>query len=812
MRNDLRHAVRLLLKAPGFSLLAVLTLALGIAASTAIFSLADAVVLAPLPYDDPASRVMIWRRWRGADRTWANPAEARAWAERCPSLAEVTHWQVDRANLTGDGEALRVTAGLVSANTFAVLGARPLLGRGFTAEEDRPGGPPVVVLGHALWQGRFGGDPAVLGRLLTLNGLPRQVVGVMPPGFALPGDFGEDAAEPTQLYLPRAPEPDELTRFSNHGDRAAARLRPGASAARATEELRAAMAQLTAEGRYERREKHEAFAVTLPDEILGPQRPVFAMVAAAALLLLLTACANVASLLLARGAARQRELALRSAVGASRGRLVRQLLVEGLLLGLLAAAAGLPLAQATLRALSSTVGVHVPRAALASIDPRAGAFALGLAVLTTLAFALAPALQAVRPELAETLREGGRRSSGGASHRRWRRGIVIAQAALAALLAVGAGLMVRSLGALSRVDLGFEPQGVLTARLNAPAARYAEPEEVVRYYRRLLDQARAIPGVRQAGLLRVLPLGESIGDWGIDVEGYDEAVHGRAQADWQVATEGTAETLGERLVSGRFLKRGDDENAADVALVNEAMARRFWGGQDPVGRRFRIGPPERPWVTVVGVVGDVRHDGLSGVVKAKFYRPHAQFHRSRAGATRDMALVLKTDRDPLSLAAQVRDVARRVDPEVPVSRVRTLTDVVESSLAGTRLASRVLSLFACVALALCAVGVYGVLAYGVAERRQEIAVRLALGARPAHVGRLVLGEGLASVGAGLGLGLLSAALLSRFLGSLLHEVRPVDPVTYAAVGLGVMALAALAGLVPAWRATRTDPAVALRQD
>jgi predicted permease len=389
---------------------------------------------------------------------------------------------------------------------------------------------------------------------------------------------------------------------------------------------------------------------------------------------------------------------------------------------------------------------------------------------------------------------------------------VVGQAALAALLAVGAGLMARSLGALTRIDVGFEPRGVLTARLNAPPLRYAEAEEVVRFYRRVVDEARALPGVRQAGLLRVLPLGESIGDFGIDVFGYDEMANGPAQADWQVVTEGTAEALGERLVRGRFLQRSDDETAPDVAVVNEAMARRYWGDADPMGRRFRIGSPQRPWVSVVGVVGDVRHNGIASVVKAKFYRPHAQFHRSRGGATRDMALVLKTDGDPLALAAGLRSVVHAIDPEVPVSRVRTMAEVVASAIAAPRLGSAVLGLFAGAAFLLCAVGVYGVLAHGVAERRQEIAVRLALGAPPSQVSREVLGEGLAAVGAGLVIGLLAAAVVSRSLGSLLHEVKPVDPVTYAAVAVGLSAVAVLAGLVPAVRATRTDPAGALRQE
>jgi predicted permease len=809
----LRHALRHLLRAPGFTALAAGTLSLGIAASTAIFSLADAVVLAPLPYAAPASRVMVWNRWRGFDKTWVNPAEMRAYAERCPSLAAVANWAVDRANLTGDGEAVRVGVARITANGFAVLGARPLIGRGFSPQEDRPEGPHVAVLGHALWQGRFGGDPRVVGQLVELDGVPHEVVGVMPAGFALPTDFTEDAAEPTQIYVPRAPDADDLAQFGNHGDYGAALLAPGASPARASEELRTATRQLTAEGRYDTRANHSAFAVSLPDEILGPHRPAVAVTAAAAILLLLIACSNVASLLLARGAGRQRELALRAAVGGGRGRLIGQQLVEGLLLALVAALVGLPLAAATLRLLAATVTANVPRAGAASIDPRAVVFAIGLALATTLVFALVPALQALKLDLTGALREGGPRSAGSASHRRWRRGVVVAQAAFAALLAVGAGLMGRSLGALTRIDLGFEPKGVLTQRLSLPQSAYPEAPDVIRFYRALLDETRALPGVKSAGLLRSLPLGESIGDWGIDVEGYDEQALGSAQADWQVASEGGGETLGERLVSGRHLARQDDENAPDVAVINEAMARRYWAGQDPLGRRFRIGPPGRPWVTVVGVVADVRHNGITGVVKAKFYRSYAQFHRSRGGTpTRDLALVVKTDGDPLALAAPIREVVQRLDPAVPVSRVRTLDAVASGSIAAPRLASRVLSLFAVLAILLCAVGVYGVLAMSVAERRQEIGVRMALGARAANVSGLVLGEGLAAVGSGLALGLVAAALLSRFLESLLHGVRPLDPATYLAVAGALASVALVAGLVPALRAARTDPSVALRNE
>jgi predicted permease len=700
--------------------------------------------------------------------------------------------------------------GFVSANLFAVLGARPLVGRGIAPEEDRAGGPHVVVLGHALWQGRFAGDPGVIGRGIELDGVTHEVVGVMPPGFALPTDFNRHAAEPTQIYLPRAPDKDELTEFGSHGDYGAAELVPGATVARATEELRTATRQLTAEGKYDVRIQHEAFAVSLPDEVLGPHRPAVTVTAGAAILLLLIACANVASLLLARGAARQRELGLRAAVGGGRGRLVAQQLVEGLVLAVLAAAIGLPLAAATLRIMSATVTANVPRAALAAVDPRAVAFALLLAVATTLLFALVPALQSSQLDVTGALREGGPRTAGGASHRRWRTGVVVAQAAFAALLAVGAVLMAKTLGSLTHIDVGFQPKGVLTQRLSLPQGAYPEALDVIRFYRSLLDETRALPGVSSAGLLRSLPLGESIGDWGVSVPGYDAEGDGTSAADWQVASDGAGQTLGERLVSGRFLERGDDENSADVAVVNEAFVRKYWSGRDPVGQRFRIGGASRPWVTLVGVVGDVRHNSITGIVKPKFYRPLAQFHRSRGGPTRDMALVVKTDGDPLALAGPIRDVVRRLDPAVPVSSVRTLEAVVASSIVAPRLASLVLGLFAALALLLCAVGVYGVLAMGVAERRQEIGVRLALGAPASTVGRQVLGEGLAAVGCGLAVGLVAAGLLSRYLVSLLSGVRPLDPGSYLLVAVGLSAVAALSGLVPALRAARTDPAVALR--
>jgi predicted permease len=811
--QDVRYAVRVLLRAPSFTAVAVLTLALGMAANTAIFSVLDAVILEPLPYPEPQRRVMVWSRWRGFEKTWTNAYESRRYAERCPSLASVAFWRTGDVNLTGDGETVRVAAGEVTANAFEALGVAPALGRSFTAEEDRPGGPKLAVIGHALWQGRYAGDPGVVGRTVALDGVPHEIVGVMPRGFALPTDFGEDAADPTQLWVPRAAEAEEFRAdYGNHGDFTVARLAPGATVARANEELRRVTRQLTDEGAFPREMEFSAFAVRLDDEIVGPWRPALLLLTGAVGLLMLVACANVANLLLARAEGRHREIAVRSALGAGRGRLARQLLTEGFVLALVAAGVSLVLAQAGLHLLRSQLPPHVPRALAAVVDGRAVAFAVALAFATTLLFGLAPALHTLRTALAESLKEGGR-GAGGLARRRWRGGLIVAEIALAIVLAVGAGLMARTLHNLARIDLGLDPSSVLTVGLSVPAVGHEKPEQVTALYGRLLREVRALPGVRRAGLLRSLPLGQTIGDWGIVVEGFDHGASGHGNADWQVATGGAAEALGERLVAGRFVSDDDTAETPHVAAVNEAMARRFWPGQDPLGRRFRQGTmPGRPWITVVGVVADVRHNGMTGIVKPKFYRPQPQFYGTTGNPTRNMNLVVKAGGDPLALAAPIRDVVRRLAPEVAVANVRSMDEVVRSSIAAPRLTGSLLVLFASLALALAAVGVYGVLSYGVSERSAEIGVRMALGARPRDVHRLVLGEAAALAGAGIGGGLFAAFALARLMRSLLHEVGPADPLTFGAVAVVLGGTALLAAFVPAHRAARLAPAAALRRE
>jgi predicted permease len=812
--QDFRYGLRVLVKSPGFTAMAVATLALGLGANTAIFSVMDAIVLQPLPFADPPTLVRLHNRWRGFDRTWVNPFEIRTYQERSASIADAAWWQTDARNLTGDGEAVRIGAGYVTANTFELLGARPILGRTFTREEDVPSGPPLVILSHALWQGRYAGEAGVVGRKVSIDNIPHEVIGVMGPDFVLPSDLAEDAAEPTQMWHPRATEDSELSiGAGGHSDYAAARLRPGATLRQLQGELGATARALTAEypKNYPPEIGFTGLAESIEDDVVGPYRPVVLVLTGAVAFLLLIACANVASLLLARAESRQREIAVRLAMGAPRGRVARQLLTEGLLLALLAAVVGVVLAQGGLRLLLGDGTLQIPRAVAAAVNTRALFFSAALSLATTLLFSLAPAFHALRPRLAETLKDGGTRAVGSASGRRWRDALVVAETAFAVVLAVGAGLMARTLSNLGRIDLGLEPRGVFTARVTLPVEGYEKPEVVQALYDGLLREVRALPGVTQAGLLRSLPLGQTIGDWGLVLEGSRDDDY--KPGDWQIASGGAAEAVGERLVAGRFIADSDVAEAPQVAVVNEAMARTFWPGQDPLGRRLRQGSKKRPWLTVVGVVGDVRHNGLTAVVKPKFYRPVAQFHLSSGNPPRAMNLVVKTTlADPRTLAGPVRAILRRLDPGVPLAAPRTMSDVVLASKATPRFAGSLLGVFAGLALALAAVGVYGVLSYAVSERTPEIGVRMALGARPSLVQRLVIRQGVGRVVAGLALGGLMALALARLMGSLLYGVPGSDPVTFSAVAVVLLSVGLAATWLPSLRAARVDPMTALRHE
>jgi putative ABC transport system permease protein len=805
LRRDLKVGVRGLVRRPGFAVAAILTLGLGIGANTAVFSVIKHVLLAPLPYRQPDRAVMVWSKWRGFDKTWVSDAEAMDYRSRVRAFSDAGAWSVTQVNLTGDGDPIRIGGAFVTSNLFDVLGTAPQAGRNFT-EAEATNTPGVVILSHGLWQRRFGGE-SVIGRSIQINGITRQIVGVMPPGFQLPTDYVIDAEEPTQLWLPLRLDPQNR---GNHGLHAAARLRDGVTVAQANAELQSLTQALTSEGQYPKAMEFSAFAVTTTDEAFAAVRPALGLVFGAVGFLLLIACANVANLLLVRADSRVREMALRCALGADRWRLVRQLLTEGAVLAGSAALVGIAIAWIALRALVAAQATALPRINDVSLDVRVIGFATLLAVITLLVFALAPALRAARVSLVDAFKEGSAQTSIGQQRQRLRGAFVIAELALAVMLLAGAGLMLRSLWNLRHIDLGFNPDRVLTMRLALPAVQYDSPEKVNLFYRDLVTRVRALPGVERAGLLRLLPLATPIGDWGMTIEGYTPPPGVSTPGDWQVATAGGPEALGEKLIAGRWLTDQDTDGALDVALINETMAKKYWGGQDAIGKRFRMGGADRPWITIVGIVGNVRHNGVTTEIKSKFYRAHGQFHRSSGNPARNMTLVVKTAGDPLLMIPAVRREVRALDGNLPIAAIRSMQNVVDTSISTPRLTGWLLGVFAALALALAAVGVYGVLSYVVTHRRQEIGVRIAMGAGPGRVLGLILRGGLLLAGTGIALGLALAAITTRLIGALLHGVEPLDPVTFAVAPAVLLLVALGASLIPAWRATRVDPAQAMK--
>lgn len=812
--QDARRGARALARTPGFTTAAVLTLALGIGANSAIFTVVNAVLLKPLPYADPDQRVMIWSRWVGFDKTWVSQAEVHDYRTRTTTLADVATWQMANMNLTSDGEPVRIGAARVTPNTFRVLGASPIAGRTFTDEDAAPGPPTVAVISYALWQQRYAGASDVLGTTIQSNGVGVRIVGVMPQGFRLPTDFGEDAAEPTQAWVPLYVDPKNVPQNrGNHGFYAAASLKPGVTATRANAELAALTANFTREGLYPPQMKFTAIAVSLRDEVVGSVRPAVLLLSGAVAFLLLIACANVASLLLARAEARQREIALRCALGAGQWRLMRQLLTESAVLAIAAGIVGIALAWGGLRLLLAIDPLAVPRAETIGIDAGVLLFTAVTALVTTVLFSLAPALRALRVDLVDALKEGTHQGTVGVRRQHFRSLLVIVEMALAVVLVIGATLMIRSLWSLQRVDLGFDPERVLTMRMLLPNTSYKEPAQIVSFYQRLVERVRALPEVKSAGLMRSLPLANSIGDWGLDVEGFVETPGNNAKGDWQIVSDGAMEALGERLVRGRTFTASDNADAPPVAMINEALAKVYFGGRDPIGGRIRMSASgDRPWMTVVGLVRDVRHNGVDEMIKEKFYVPHAQFNVVSGNNAPGMALVVKTHGDPLNVAAPVRAILREMDRNLPVSNVRSMDDVVATATATPRFTGWLLGLFAVLALTLSAVGIYGVLAFLVSQRTHEIGIRLAIGADNSRVLRMILGRGLGLSLIGVGAGVIAAFFLTGLIAAQLHGIAPRDVTTFVGVPVLLSLVALVASYIPARRAMRVDPLTALRAE
>jgi predicted permease len=816
---DLRYGARSLRRRPLFTGVAALTLALGIGATTALFSVVKAVLLTPLPFGNPEGVAVIWSSWKGFPQTWLSYDEYEAYDAEIPAFANVGLFTDGAVNLIEGGEPERIRAGFVTEDVFSILGVQPMIGRGFTKDEDKPGGARVIVLGHAVWQRRFGGDPSVVGRQIDVGGTPTTVVGIMPAGFKLPLDFG--GAGPTEVWVPLAtdaasegatPGPAFTPGGSNHGYYGVARLRAGATVAQANSQLDALIARASREGIYPETMQFRAFAVGIQDQVTGRIRPALLIVFGAVGIVLLIACANVAGLMLVRGDARRRELAVRAALGASGQRLTRQLLTESVVLAAVGCALGIGLAALAVKMARVMAPADLPRFSEAQLDLPVLFFALGAAAFAAVLAGILPALQASHVAPAGELKDGGRSSTTSAARLRWRQALVASEVALAVVLVSAAGLMVRSVANLFAIDSGFEPHNVLTMRLSTPSAYYPDSFKVVAFHDELKRRISAIPGVKTMGTVRILPLATEMGDWGLAVEGYTPPPNQGTPSDWQVVTPGYFETMGLRLVSGRFIEDRDRIDAPLAMVINKQFVETYFGGRDPLGKRVRIGgSPDSAFYTVVGVVDNVHHNGLTREVKTQFYAPLAQFAKAPGNTTRSFNLVIKTEGDPLLITPQVREAIRGLDPRLPVSGIRTMDDVVAASIAAPRFAMGLLGLFGTLALVLSAIGIFGIVSQVVAARSHEFGIRVALGASPRDLMLMSLQTGVAQTAIGLAIGVAASLLLTRAMTGLLTGVKPTDPMTFLAVILVTGIVAVLASMGPATRAARTDPMTVLHE-
>lgn len=812
--NDVRFAARSLRRRPGFTAIATITLALGIGATTTLFGVVKQVLLTPLPYGHPESLAMVWSAWKGFDQTWLSYDEWEGWRARVHAFADIGLFAEGSANFDGD-DPERIRTAQVQANVFPILGVQPIVGRNFTAEEDSPNGPSVVILGYGLWQRRFGGDPSVVGRDVRISGQATTVVGVMPADFRLPLDFG--ASGRTEAWFPLAtdaaqngavPGPEFPRGGASHGYDAVARLRPGVTAATANGQLRSLVAELEQSG-YMANVGFHAYAVPIEEQITGRVRPVLLVVFGAVGFVMLIACANVAGLLLVRGESRRRELAVRVALGAGSRRLQRLLLAESAVLAALGAALGIGLAALGVRLVRASAPAGLPRVADTTIDWSVLLFALAVGIAAALLAGLLPALQATHIAPAGALREGSRGggATSGRARLRWRQALVATEVALAVVLVTAAGLMIRSVRNLLAIDTGFRADGVLTMRLSTPSTWYPDSVSVAAFWDELQRRVAAVPGVKRVGAARLLPLATEMGDWGLQVDGYTPPPNQGTPGDWQIVTPGYFEALGLTLREGRRFDARDDMNGALSMIVNRAFVQQYIAGGRALGTRVRInGSDSTQSYTIVGVVDEVHHNSLVGQVKPEFYVTLAQFARAPGNTQRSMSLVVRTDGDPAALAAPVRTVVRRLDARLPISEVRTMRDIVGSSISGPRFAMQALGLFGVLALALSAIGIFGIVSQVVASRAHEFGVRAALGATPSELVQLSIRTGVRQALAGLAIGIVIALLLTRTMVSLLQGVAPTDPLTFTAVVLvtGLVAVAASVG--PARRAGRTDPA------
>ena len=797
--QDLRYGARMLWKKPGFTVVAFVTLALGVGANTAIFSVVNAVLLRPLPFADP-DRLVVIRETKLPQfpEFSVSPGNFLDWQRQTTVFEQIAALSGVSYNLIGSGEPERLRGSRVTANLFSTLGVKPALGRDFKPEEDQEGRNNVVIISYGLWARRFGADPNIIGQALTLSGRSYTVIGVMPQTFRL-----LDRA--TDVWAPMAFTAQER---ENHGDHyifAFGRLKPQVTQEQATAEMRT-IAQRLEQQYPDSNAGWGVKLVPLLQYMVGDMRPALLVLLGAVALVLLIACANVANLLLARAAARQKEIAIRTAMGAGRWRIMRQLLTESVLLALIGGSLGLLLAVWGLDLLLALAPENLPRVKDVSIDARALGFTFGITLLTGVLFGFVPALQASRPNLNETLKEGGRGMTGDARRQRVRHALVAGEIAVALLLLIGAGLLLKSFWRLQEVEPGFNPKNALAVNLELPRMKYPEDQQCAAFYSQLIERVSSLPGVQAVGASSVLPFAD---DYvvGFVIQGRPPVAPGEMRsANYYAVSPDYFKAMGIPLIRGRFFTERDNQDAPRVMIINETMARRYFPDEDPIGKRILITQGPETFREIVGIVGDVKQYGLDTETTAQTYEPYLQQPFSF------MTLVVRATTDATSLGAAVRSQVLAVDKDQPVSSIETLEKLVSDSVARQRFSMTLLGVFAGVALVLAAVGIYGVMAYAVTQRTHEIGIRMALGAQDVDVLRLVIGQGMILALIGVACGLIGAFALTRLMSSLLFGVRATDPFVFAGVALLLAGVALVACYIPARRAARVDPNVALRYE
>ena len=812
IRQDLVYAVRHLRKHPGYLLVTVLTLALGIGANTAIFSVVNGVLLRPLPYPDPARLVFITSQFPGLgfDQFWVSAPEFLEFRERNQSFEDVGAYRAGAVNLGTQDQPRRVASAIVTSELMPVLGVAPLRGRHFTRADTLPGAEDVAVVSSEIWRSAFGGDESLLGRIIPIDGVPTRIVGVMPPGYDVHDQH-------VQVWLPLTLDPAKPGNRGGHFLYLVGRLKPGITLAEARADLQTMLQQWPVLNRgmhVPSVDGHRLRFDPLRDDMIGGMKAALWVLQGAVAFVLLIACANLANLLLARAESRQREFAIRSALGASRWRLLRQFLTEGVLLALAGGTLGAAVGYAALRAMLAANPDSIPRSSEINLDPAVLAFTIVVSLLTGLIFGLAPLLHLRDRAVTSSLKESGQRTTAGSARIRVRNGLVMAEVALAVVLVAGAGLLLRSFWNLMSVDAGFNRSRLVTFGVVLPAAGYRTPQSSVDFFARLTRELSEQPGVQSVAAMTGLPPARLVDANDTDFEGYTAPKEGPFEnVDYyQTITVDYLRTMGIPVIDGRDFSLAD-VTGAPVVLVNETLAKMFYKSQSPIGKRLKPGGgPNTPWFTIVGVVRDVKQGGVNARTGSELYFLNAQGPTSIGFAPRNMNVVVRTALAADSLAPQIRRIVASMDPTLPIVKLRAMDDVFAESVSRPRFLAQLLGLFAGLALLLAAVGTYGILSYSVSERRREIGIHMALGATRGNVLGMVLGQGFRLTIAGLVAGIAASFALTRLLQAQLFNVRPSDPLTMLAVTAFIACVAVIACYIPASRATRVDPMVVLRDE